>query len=369
MTRAQRQALAVFAATVAFAAGALLLAVRSLWTYPNASAGGARGRVELEIPRGAGAGQVAALLHERRLIERPALFRLYARQRKIAARFKAGRYVFEAPLPPREIVDALVRGPVEELVTVTIPEGKTLIEVAELLAAANVAPRDALLARAVDAAFARRLDVPGRTLEGYLYPDTYKFRAGAPPDDVLAHLVKRHRQVYAELGAEHAAALDRVKAALKFGDHQLVILASIVERETAERSERPRIAQVFVNRLVKPSFQPKLLQTDPTIVYGCQVAPLFLGAPSQACAAFEGRLRRIHLDDPDNPYNTYAHPGLPPGPIANPGRAALAAVMNPDGSPYLYFVSRNDGTHQFSATLAEHEAAVVRYQRGGRALP
>jgi UPF0755 protein len=103
--------------------------------------------------------------------------------------------------------------------------------------------------------------------------------------------------------------------------------------------------------------------------YGCTVAPAFLGAASPACQKWDGRIRRIHLDDPANPYNTYTHEGLPPGPIANPGRAALLAVLRPDGTNYLYFVAKNDGTHQFSATVAEHEAAVTKYQRGGKALP
>src|SRR4029077_11445775 len=108
-------------------------------------------------------------------------------------------------------------------------------------------------------------------------------------------------------------------------------------------------------------FAPHLLQTDPTIVYGCTVAT----PRSAACLRWDGRIRRIQLEDKDNPYNTYTHEGLPPGPIANPGRAALAAVMQPDGSDFLYVVSKNDGTHQFSKTTAEHEAAVTRFQRGG----
>src|SRR4028119_7219 len=125
-------------------------------------------------------------------------------------------------------------------------------------------------------------------------------------------------------------------------------MPSIVEKETGQPQERPRIAQVFINRLTLPTFNPKLLQTDPTITYGCLVAPKFLGKASEACTKYEDRIRRIHLDDKENPYSTYAHPGLPPGPIANPGRYALEAVMNPDGTNYLYFVSRNDGTHVFS---------------------
>jgi UPF0755 protein len=137
-------------------------------------------------------------------------------------------------------------------------------------------------------------------------------------------------------------------------------MASIVEKETGQPVERPRIASVFLNRLRFGSFQPKLLQTDPTIIYGCTVPT----EKSAACEQFEGRIRRIHLQDQDNVYNTYTHEGLPPGPISNPGRAALEAVLAPEKSRYLYFVARNDGTHQFSKTRKEHEAAVDKYIRG-----
>jgi UPF0755 protein len=148
-----------------------------------------------------------------------------------------------------------------------------------------------------------------------------------------------------------------------------VVLASIVEKETGRPEERPRIAQLFINRLVNPKFQPKLLQTDPTIIYGCTVAPVFIGKASDACSQWKGNIQYIHLYDKDNPYNTYTHEGLPPSPICNPGRAAMSAVMKPDGGPFLYFVAKNDGTHYFSTTREEHEAAVVRYQRGGKAMP
>ena len=131
-------------------------------------------------------------------------------------------------------------------------------------------------------------------------------------------------------------------------------MASLVEKETAQPAERPRIAGVFLNRLKLPTFVPHRLETDPTIVYGCTV-PV---KKSAACKKFEGRIRKMHLTDEDNPYNTYTHEGLPPGPISNPGRAALEAVLKPDATPYLYFVSKNDGTHYFSKTRAEHEAAV-----------
>lgn len=338
------------------------------FTYPERFSGTARGRVEFTIARGASAGQVATNLSRAGLLENPTLFRLYASQRGAASRFKAGRYQIDAPIAPRGLIDLLVKGVVDELITVTVPEGKNMLEVADIFGAAKVTNAKKMAAKGMDATFARSLGLPGVTVEGYLFPDTYKLAAGSDPEKVLVALVRRHREVYEELRAKHADDLASLTKLLQWDDAEVVTMASIVEKETGQPHERPRIAQVFINRLTLPTFTPHLLQTDPTIVYGCTVAPKFLGKASDACSKFTDRIRRIHLDDKDNPYSTYAQEGLPPAPISNPGRDALAAVMKPDGTNFLYFVSRNDGTHVFSATRAEHEASVVKYQRGGKPL-
>jgi len=366
MNKPMRQALWVVLGTIAIGALVLLLLVNKVLRYPDTATGSAKGTVEVEIPKGATARQVSELLASAGLLDSPAYFRLYAGQRGVASRFKAGRYHVPAPITPRKLIETMIQGAADELVTVTVPEGKNILEVIDLLDAAGIAPKAELLAQAMDPAFARSLDLPG--LEGYLFPDTYRLRPHTPAARALVSLVRRHRQVYQELSAANASGLAMLKGKLGFDDARVVTLASIVEKETGQPEERPRIAQVFINRLSKPTFRPKLLQTDPTIIYGCTVAAQISGKASAACAQWDGRIRRIHLDDQDNPYNTYTHEGLPVGPIANPGRAALAAVMHPDGSPYLYFVSKNDGTHQFSTTIAEHEAAVVKYQRGGKPL-
>ena len=267
-------------------------------------------------------------------------------------------------MTPRKILDALVKGAADELVSVTIPEGKNLVEVAEILDAAGIAGKAEVIMRATDPSFVTGLGLPGASLEGYLFPDTYKLRPRTPAARALIPMVRRHRQVYEELRTAHAKGVQDLKKTLGFDDAQIVTLASIVEKETGQPQERTRIAQVFLNRLRFPTFVPKLLQTDPTIIYGCTV-----GTPrSTACLQWDGRIRHIQLVDRENPYNTYTHEGLPPGPIANPGRAALEAVMAPDHTPYLYFVSKNDGTHYFSKTVAEHTAAVVKYQRAGKAF-
>jgi len=368
MTRPMRRALLVFLLTTALGGGVLVGVLNKIVHYADTPTGSARGAVEVEIPKGAGARQVSELLAGAGLLENPSYFRLYAGQRGVAARFKAGHYKIEAPVTPRKLVELMIRGAADELVAVTVPEGKNLIEVIDILDAAGVAPKAELMAQAMDPAFARSLELPSASLEGYLFPDTYHLRPHMPAARALVALVRRHRQVFEELRAAHPTGMAMLKNKLGFDDARIVTLASIVEKETGQPEERPRIAQVFINRLSKPNYRPKLLQTDPTIIYGCTVAPVFLGKASPACAQWDGRIRRIQLEDQANLYNTYTHEGLPPGPIANPGRAALAAVMRPDGSPYLYFVSKNDGTHQFSPTLAEHEAAVVKYQRGGKPL-
>jgi UPF0755 protein len=360
------RALTVFAVTTVLGLIALGVLVRIAWKYGDRPGGTAQGKVEIEIPPGAGAGEVADRLAAAGLIGNPAIFRLYAGQRGVASRFKAGKYEIAAPASPRQILEVLVKGAADELVAVVIPPGKNLVDVAEILDAAGVTPRAAVLMKASDPAFAAELGLPGATLEGYLFPDTYKLRPHTPAARALIPMVRRHRQVFAELKATHAQNVAELKKTLGFDDAKIVTLASIVEKETGRGEERPRIAQVFMNRLRFPTFSPKLLQTDPTIIYGCTVAT----PRSAACLKWDGRIRRIQLDDRDNPYNTYTHEGLPPGPISNPGRAALEAVMAPDHTPFLYFVAKNDGTgsHYFSKTVAEHNAAVVKYQRGGKPM-
>jgi UPF0755 protein len=361
---AVKNALVVFVVTGVLGLTALALLARAAWRYGDASSGSASGRVEVEIPKGATARDVAQRLAAVGLIGQPVIFRLYAGQRGVAGRFKAGRYEIAAPATPRQILDALIKGAADELVAVTIPEGKNLVDVAEILDAAGIAGKAEVILRATDQSFVAGLGLPGATLEGYLFPDTYRLRPNTPPARALIPMVRRHRQVFDELRAAHAKGVQELKKTLGFDDHQLVTLASIVEKETGQPQERPRIAQVFINRLRFPTFVPKLLQTDPTIIYGCTV-----GTPrSTACLKWDGRIHRVQLDDKENPYNTYQHEGLPPGPIANPGRAALEAVMAPDRSPFLYFVSRNDGTHYFSKTIGEHTAAVVKYQRRGKPM-
>jgi UPF0755 protein len=357
---AQKQAAKVVSLTVL----AILLVVGVLaWQairYPDSHPGGAVREAKVTVDKGMPLGEIARRLADKGLIDHPSWFRFYANERGLAQKIRAGQYSFSSSMSPRELLDRLVEGvPVEE-VAVTIPEGKNMLQVAELLGAAGVCDENEAVKLMRDPAFARSLGVPNGTLEGYLFPDTYRFRPGSPAAKVLAQLVKHLQDVLAELDKDHADGAAMLNKKYGFRDREIVLMASLVEKETAQPAERPRIAGVFLNRLRLATFVPHLLQTDPTIVYGCTVPT----KKSAACKKFEGRIRKMHLEDKDNPYNTYTHEGLPPGPISNPGRAALEAVLQPDATPYLYFVSKNDGTHYFSKTRAEHEAAVNKYQRG-----
>jgi UPF0755 protein len=313
------------------------------------------------IPKGASLTAVVAELEKAGVVTRPFLFRFYANQRGVAGKIKAGRYQLASSMSPKQVIDQLVAGAREDELQVTIPPGKNLVEVAQILEEAHICPAADALRAGRDPRLVVELGLPGPTLEGYLFPDTYKFRPQTPARRVLASMVRHFKLVWAEVRAAHEKGVQALARTYNFGDAQIITLASIVEKETGAKQERPRIAQVFLNRLHLASFKPKLLQTDPTIIYGCTVPEL----KSEACKKFEGRIRRIHLEDKENPYNTYTHEGLPPGPISNPGRASLEAVLAPDGTDYLYFVSRNDGTHVFSKTRAEHEANVNRFQRSG----
>ena len=363
--RAQRWALLMVCVVLCGAAFALHGAYRSLIAYPERSGTGGAVSIELEIPRGASFAKVLALLQTHEVIaeEEAMMFKIFVLHRGAANKTTAGLHQFRGDMTPAEIVDELLTRHRAKEISVTIPEGKNMVQVAEILGNAGLGEPSLLLNRMRDREFLSRLGIDQPSVEGYLFPDTYRFLAGAhgtKPADVVERLVRRHHQVYGELRKQYRDAGRQLKKEFSWGHAEIVTLASIVEKETGVKKERPRIAGVFLNRLRFASFTPKLLQTDPTIIYGCSVAL----NKSPACQSFEGRIRRVHLRDKENPYNTYTHEGLPPGPISNPGRAALEAVFSPEKSKFLYFVARNDGTHHFSKSRSEHENAVDRYIRG-----
>ena len=292
----------------------------------------------LVIPPGTSAESIGRELARLGLVRHPAIFRALALLRGAGGRLRAGEYSLEGPLTLTDIVDKLERGDVVRH-EVTIPEGKSLQETADLAAAGGV-ERDAFLRAARDTRPIQDLDPLATDLEGYLFPDTYDV---PPPPDAGAALVARMVQRFRDVVTPE---LPRI-AARGLTVRQVVTLASLVELETARADERSRIAAVFLNRLKRS--MP--LQSDPTVIYALRSA-----------GTWDGNIRKKDLAMP-SAYNTYVNGGLPPGPIASPGREALLAVLAPADVEDIYFVSRNDGSHVFSETLAEHTRAVERYQR------
>ena len=356
-----RIALIVVASTVALALAIAGFFAYRVYHYPDTRHGGRGEDVAITIKRGMTFPQITKLLAASDVIDHPLYFRIYGMRRGATTAVKPGDYVLRDNLTPREVLDALVAGVRERSVAVTLPEGKHMLEFFALLEAAGVAKAAELEVLARDPKFLTAHAIAGDTVDGYLFPDTYQFVTPTPPAKVLERLINAHRKAWNAAARDHGKALARLKDRLKWSDRDVLILASIVEKEAVDPAERPRIAQVFVNRLTFSSFSPRRLETDPTIRYGCMVPVV----KSAACKAWDksDRLHRAQLDDVDNPYNTYRHEGLPPGPIANPGRSSIVAAISPDGSDYLYFVARDQRNHVFSKTMAEHQRAVDKYMR------
>jgi UPF0755 protein len=286
---------------------------------------------------------------------------MYAMWEGDTTNVKTGKYLIKDNLTPAEVLKILVAGVKEVTTKVTLPEGKNMLEDFALLDTARVADKTELEALARDKDFIAQHAIVGDSVDGYLFPDTYEFRVGEKPRVVLERLIARHQEVWNELLAKHPGDAAKLKAKLKWSDHDILTMASIVEKEAVDPAERPRIAQVFINRLVEPDFKSHRLETDPTIRYGCEV-------PVQKSVACQGwnqqdRLHTAQLHDKDNPYNTYEHAGLPPGPISNPGKRSIEAVLAPDGSDFLYFVAKDARNHVFAKTFEEHKRNVDKYQK------
>jgi peptidoglycan lytic transglycosylase G len=269
------------------------------------------------------------------LIQSPLKFRLYARLSGLHRQIKAGEYQLFGTMTPRQILATFVEGKVL-LYRVTIPEGYTLRQIARTVAQAGFGSAETFFQLATDPEVLREQELGEQSLEGYLFPDTYYFPKGFPQLKIIAAMTQRFRD---SISAAWQARADALGLTL----HQVVTLASIIEKETGDPAERPLIASVFHNRLKKGM----RLETDPTVIYGIK--------------DFDGNLTRKHLRTP-TPYNTYVIKGLPPGPIASPGHAALEAALYPAETDYLFFVSRKDRTHQFSSNLKDHQKAVRKYQ-------
>ena len=269
-------------------------------------------------------------------------FKLYSRIKGYDKQLKTGEYRLSGTMTPIQILDTLVQGK-SVLYRLTIPEGYTLNQIADEAERQNLGQKDDFLKLAKDPAVAKSFSFEAQTLEGYLFPDTYYFPKDVASETIIATMVTHFKSQF------QAHWYQRAKE-LKLSVHQIVTLASIIEKETGASSERSIIASVFHNRLKKKM----RLESDPTVIYGIP--------------DFDGNIKRHHLRQA-TPYNSYRIKGLPPGPIANPGSAAIEAALYPDQTDYLYFVAKKDGTHYFSKNIKEHNRAVRKYQLRRRRKP
>lgn len=291
--------------------------------------------VTLDIQPGSSLYRVAQQLEQSGVVRSALALKVIARWNKSSHQIQSGRYLFDQAATPVQVLDRLIRGDVVK-VSLTIPEGFSLQQIIARIDEAGFGHSEKLKQLAYDPDFIGSLGLEADSLEGYLFPETYLFAPGIGERALLKMMVEQFNSHIDD---------DLLRSAQKVGLnlHQLVTLASIIEKETGVTEEMPLISSVFHNRLRR-----KIpLQTDPTVIYGIK--------------NFDGNITRKHLETP-TPYNTYLIRGLPPGPIASPGLAALNAAAHPADTKYLYFVARGDGTHQFSSTLQEHNAAVRKYQ-------
>jgi UPF0755 protein len=324
---------------VAAALGFLALAWRDLTVFRDTPFGGPDDKV-VNVPAGSSGRSVVRLLAKAEVLSDERIAWRYLRFVKRDARgFRAGEYAFQGPLTPDEVFERIFKGEVR-LHRFTVPEGLRTDEIASIVERASLASKEDFLAVARDPAVARSFGLPFSGLEGFLFPDTYAFARGVSAKDIAQAMVDHFKEEWAKAEAARAVGVTLDLA-------QAVTLASIVEKETGQPEERPRIACVFMNRLKKGM----RLQTDPTVMYATMLRT----------GHWSKNISKADLLAP-HPYNTYTTAGLPPGPIANPGAASLEAVLAPSACHDLYFVSRNDGTHVFCPNLSCHAAAVVKWQ-------
>lgn len=290
------------------------------------------------IKKGEGFARINGRLAKNKLISSPQLFHRYSQYREVMSKFKPGAYTIRKGYKMDDIIDIFLAG-VQDFVVVTIPEGKNLFEIGKILEDKRLLKKEEFIDLAKNEGFVKSLGINGKRAEGYLYPETYHFSMGMSAKSIIKSMVQTFKK--------KTNSLDFSKSHLS--KHEIVILASMVEKETGAGWERPLIAGVFLNRLKKPM----RLQSDPTTIYG-----IF--------EKFNGNLRKKHLLQ-KTPYNTYKVNGLPIGPIANPGLASLQAVLAPKEHNFYYFVSYNDGTHKFSTSYREHRKAVNELQKNARA--
>ena len=337
MRRLAQTVIAVAAALIIIGLAAAAIWLRSELETPYY--GASPGEVFIEIPRHANTSRVAELLGNSGILRHRLPFILYVRYHNIGRRIQAGEYRFAEAATPGEVARRLVRGDVT-FISITVPEGLTAQETIELLAKSGIGDPRKLKKLLLKTEWIRDLDPGARNLEGYLFPETYRFPRKVDGETVVKTMVEQFKTRFAKIAEVHPAhdgwTVPRV-----------VTLASLIEEEVKNKDEGPLVASVLMNRLERG--MP--LACDATIIYAMKLA-----------GTYRGNLSRADLVR-ESPYNSYIHRNLPPGPISNPGENSLRAALNPARTGYLFYVSRNDGTHQFSENYASHQYAVNRYQK------
>jgi UPF0755 protein len=292
----------------------------------------------VDIPSGSGAAEIRRRLVDAGIVSDQWAFRAALVWTGQGRALKAGEYRFDRPMSVVEVIDKIARGDVYAH-PITFPEGLTIREMAVIYQSQGFGPADDFIKAARQGSLVRDLDPAAEDLEGYLFPETYTLPRATQASKLVSIMVDRFRDTYSSLEPKRSGESN-------LSVRQIVTLASLVEKETGKAEERPLVAAVYRNRLSRNM----AMQADPTVVYALVKA-----------GTYDGNIRKQDLAF-DSPYNTYKYPGLPPGPIASPGRAALEAALAPADVEYLYFVSRNDGSHAFAETLAQHNGNVYEHQ-------
>ena len=291
----------------------------------------------VNIPLGQGLGVTAKMLYEAGIVKAPSEFRRLARIKAYDKKIRAGEYLLSPAMSPSEVLDIMAKGKVL-LRKLTIPEGASLRQIAAIVAGTGLVRESDFLKAARNTGLLHENGIDALSPEGYLFPDTYHFSRNVTPEKIVSAMIRRFSEVFTPEWKARARDLG-------FSVHEVVTLASVIEKETGAAFERPMIASVFHNRLKKGM----RLESDPTVIYGIK--------------DFDGNITRKHLNT-YTPYNTYRIKGLPLGPIANPGKAALEATLYPEETQFIFFVSKDGKTHQFSSNLRDHNRAVRKYQLG-----
>ncbi len=294
--------------------------------------------VIFEVKNGDTFGKINQRLHDQKIISNTRLFHYYTKYKDLMTKFRAGNFTIPRGSNMTQVLDILIRG-TPNLMGFTIPEGKNMYEIARIVGNSGIASEKDFLEAVQSPDLISMLGAEAPSLEGYLYPETYRFAPNTPARSVAKAMVDLFSKKTEALNFNHPF----------LNKHQVIVLASVVEKETGAKVERPAIAGVFTNRLKKRM----RLESDPTTIYGIW-------------ERYKGNIKRADLLEM-TPYNTYKIPALPKGPICNPSLEAIQAVLNPAEHEFLFFVSKNDGTHEFTKSYEDHVQAVNDFQRNVRA--